>query len=284
MRAFLATAETGSLSAAARHLRLTQPTLGRQVSALEQELGLALFERTGRALQLTDAGRDLLAEARKMAEAADRIALLARGRAQALEGTIRVTASDMMSAYILPDILLRLRGMAPRLRVDVIAANDIRDILKREADIAVRHVRPTEADLIARRISDSSASLYAAKSYVAARGAPDTLDDLWNHDVVSMGDDARMVEAMAERGLRINPANMRTGSNSGITTWELMRKGFGLFPMSDHIAAQFDDIVPVLSDVTDLSFPVWLVTHRELHTSRRIRLVFDLLADMLSGK
>lgn len=282
MRAFLATAETGSLSAAARQLRLTQPTLGRQVTALEQELGLALFERTGRALQLTDAGRDLLDEARTMAQAADRITLLARGRAQALEGAIRVTASDMMSAYILPDILVRLRGMAPRLRVDVIAANDIRDILKREADIAIRHVRPTEPDLIARRIGDSSASLFAAKSYIAARGQPATLDDLWQHDFISMGDDTLMVAAMAERGLRVNPDNMHTGSNSGITTWELMRKGFGLFPMSDHIAAQFDDIVPVLADATALSFPVWLVTHRELHTSRRIRLVFDLLADMLS--
>ncbi|MEO0502116.1 MAG: LysR family transcriptional regulator, partial [Pseudomonadota bacterium] len=141
LRAFLATAETGSLSAAARSLGLTQPTLGRQVTALEEELGLALFERAGRAMVLTDAGRELLQDARAMGEAANRIALVAEGRSHALEGQIKVTASDMTSAYILPDMLVRLRSMAPRLRIDLIAANDIRDILHREADIAIRHVR-----------------------------------------------------------------------------------------------------------------------------------------------
>ncbi|MEX0310822.1 MAG: LysR family transcriptional regulator [Tateyamaria sp.] len=283
LRAFLATAETGSLSAAARQLKLTQPTVGRQVSALEDELQLALFERTARAMTLTDAGRDLLVEARKMGEAATRIGVMAEGRVQGLSGTIRVTASDMMSAYVLPDTLLKLRGLAPRLRIDVIAANDIRDILKREADIAIRHVRPTEADLIARKISDASAHLYASKSYVAARGLPERVEDLKHHDFISMGDDTLFIAGMGEYGIPVTAANMHVGSTSGIMTWELMRKGFGIFPMSDHIADQFDDAVRLLDGVTDMTFPVWLVTHRELHTSKRIRLVFDLLAEMLAG-
>lgn len=282
LRAFLATAETGSLSAAARRLGLTQPTVGRQVTALEEELRLALFERAARAMTLTDAGRDLLIEARKMGEAATRIRVMAQGRTQGLEGTVRVTASDMMSAYVLPDTLLKLRDLAPRLRVDVIAANDIRDILRREADIAIRHVRPTEADLIARKISDASAHLYASKSYVAARGLPETVEDLKDHDFISMSDDDMYIAAMANYGIPVTHTNLRTGSTSGITTWELMRKGFGVFPMSDHIGDQFDDAVRLLDGVTNLTFPVWLVTHRELHTSKRIRLVFDLLADMLA--
>lgn len=232
-------------------------------------------------MTLTDAGRDLLTEARVMGDAAARITVMAQGRTQGLEGTIRITASDMMSAYVLPDTLLKLRSLAPRLRVDVVAANDIRDILKREADIAIRHVRPTEPDLIARKISDASAHLYASKSYVAARGLPDTVDALKDHDFISMADDEMYIAAMSEYGIPLTTANLRSGSTSGITTWELMRKGFGIFPMSDHIAAQFDDAVRLLDGVTDLSFPVWLVTHRELHTSKRIRLVFDLLADML---
>ncbi|WP_299599868.1 LysR family transcriptional regulator [uncultured Tateyamaria sp.] len=282
LRAFLATAETGSLSAAARQLGLAQPTIGRQVSALEDALRLTLFERTSRSMTLTDAGRDLLIEARKMGDAAARITVMAQGRTQGLDGIIRVTASDMMSAYVLPDTLLKLRDLAPRLRVDVIAANDIRDILKREADIAIRHVRPTEADLIARKIGDSSAHLYASKSYVAARGSPKTVEDLKEHDFISMADDDAFVAAMEEYGIPVSRANLRSGSTSGITTWELLRKGFGIFPMSDHIGDQFDDAVRLLDGVTDLSFPVWLVTHRELHTSKRIRLVFDLLAEMLS--
>lgn len=282
MRAFLATAETGSLSAAARHLGLTQPTLGRQVTALEEEIGLILFQRTARSMALTDAGRDLLIEARAMGEAAGRITLLAQARVQALDGTLKVTASDMMSAYVLPDIMLQLRGIAPRLRIDVIAANDIRDILKREADIAIRHVRPDQPDLIARLVREATGHLYASKDYVATRGAPKTVADLAAHDFISFGDDIRLIEALAARGIIVPPQNMRSGSTSGITTWELVRRGFGILPMSDDIAAQFPDVVQVLPDHPAITFPIWLVTHRELHTSRRIRLVFDLIAEMLA--
>lgn len=284
MRAFLATAEAGSLSAAARQLGLTQPTLGRQVAALEEELGLILFQRTARSMQLTDAGRDLLAEARKMGEAATRISLLAHGRAQSLDGQIKVTASDMMSAYVLPDIMLRLRSMAPNLRIDVVAANDIRDILKREADIAIRHVRPEQPDLIARLVRDATGHLYASKDYIAARGAPKTAEDLLDHDFISFGDDTRLIEALGMQGIHVTPDNMRSGSTSGITTWELVRRGFGILPMADDIAAQFSDVVRVLPDRPAILFPVWLVTHRELHTSRRIRLVFDLIAEMLAER
>lgn len=284
MRAFLATAETGSYSAAARKLGLTQPTLGRQVAALEEELGLVLFERAGRAMQLTDAGRDLLRDARAMGDAALRISMLAQGRAQSLEGAVKVTASDMMSAFVLPDVLVRLREIAPRLRVDVIAANDIRDILQREADIAVRHVRPTEPDLIARLVREAPAHLYASRDYITQHGMPENPQDLMHHEFVGAGDDARLVEALAAQGIPVNPDNIRAGSASGNVSWELARKGFGLYPMSDHIAAAFDDMVRVLDGVSDITFPIWLVTHRDLHTSRRIRLVFDLLADMLSAQ
>ncbi|MEO1139530.1 MAG: LysR family transcriptional regulator [Pseudomonadota bacterium] len=284
LRAFLATADTGSLSAAARELGLTQPTLGRQVSALEDELGLALFERSGRALQLTDAGRDLLTHARAMKEAASHISLIAQGRAQSLDGLIRVTASDMLSAYVLPDILLKLRKLAPRLRVDIVAANDIRDILAREADIAIRHVRPTEPDLIARLIGDAPAHLYTSKEYLAAHGTPVTTDDLKSHDFISFGDDTRLIMGLAEWGISIEATQFTTGSTSGITTWELMQKGFGIAPMSDDIAAQFPEAVRLLDGVTDITFPIWLVTHRDLHTSRRIRLVFDLLGEMLGKR
>ncbi len=284
LRAFLATADTGSLSAAARKLGIAQPTVGRQVSALEEALAVDLFERTTRSLQLTDVGRELVSEARAMADAAARVSLLAHGRAQALDGTIRVTASDMMSTYVLPDTLIQLRSMAPSLRVDVISANDIRDILKREADIAIRHVRPTEPDLIARKISDASAHLYASKSYLAARGMPRSVADLAQHDFISMTDDTAFVAAMAERGLPVTHDNLTAGSTSVVTIWAMVRRGFGMFPMSDAIARQFDDVVPVLEGETDLSFPIWLVTHRELHTSKRIRLVFDLLAEVLAER
>ena len=278
LRAFLATAETGSYSAAARSLGLTQPTLGRQVAALEEDLGLALFERAGRGVRLTDVGRDLLEDARKMGAAATRISTLAQGRAQALDGRIKVTASDLTSAYLLPDVLMHLRTMAPQLRVDLVASNDISDLLGREADIAIRHVRPTEPELIARFVAHEPAHLYASRSYVAARGMPETLDDLRDHDFVCLGnEDAMMVEGMRQREIPVEPGSFRTGSDSGLVVWELARAGFGIFPMSDRIARRDPDMVPLLDGVTDLTFPTWLVSHRDLHTSRRIRLVFDHL-------
>ena len=278
LRAFLATAETGSYSAAARSLGLTQPTLGRQVAALEEDLGLALFERAGRGVRLTDVGRDLLEDARKMGAAATRISTLAQGRAQALDGQVRVTASDLTSAYLLPEVLMHLRTVAPQLRVDIVASNDIRDLLGREADIAIRHVRPTEPELIARFVAHEPAHLYASRSYVAARGMPETLDDLRDHDFVCLGnEDAMMVEGMRQRGITVAPGNFRTGSDSGLVVWELARAGFGIFPMSDRIARRDPDMVPLLDGVTELTFPTWLVSHRDLHASRRIRLVFDHL-------
>lgn len=284
MRAFLTTTEAGSLSAAAAALGLTQPTLGRQIKTLEETLGLALFERSGRALTLTDTGREFLADVRAMNDAAAHLTLLAQSRTNTLDGNIKITASDMTSAFVLPDVLLRLRRLAPELRIDIISANDVRDILRREADIAVRHVRPNQPDLIARLIGDASAHLYASKNYLDANGEPQSPDDLVDHDFISFGDDARMVEELAMRDIRIDPARLRSGSTSGIACWELARKGMGIVPMTDDIAAQFPDMIPLLVDSSRIDIPTWLVAHRDMQTSRRLRLVFDLLAEILTDR
>ncbi|MCO5059884.1 MAG: LysR family transcriptional regulator [Rhizobiaceae bacterium] len=153
-RAFLVTAEEGSLSAAARALGMTQPTLGRQVDALEHELGVLLFDRAGRSLVLTPAGLDLLDHVRAMGEAAGRVSLAASGKAQSIEGSIVVTASEIYSAYLLPPVVARLRREHPGITVEVVASNATIDLKRREADIAVRSFRPTEPDLVARKIGD----------------------------------------------------------------------------------------------------------------------------------
>ncbi|MBY6067731.1 LysR family transcriptional regulator [Leisingera aquaemixtae] len=284
IRAFLATAETGSLSAAARQLGLTQPTLSRQVAALEAELGVLLFERLGRSLALTEAGHELRAHSRRMGAAADALALAASGQAQSIEGTVRITASDVMSAHVLPPLLQQLRQRAPNLTVDVVAANDIRDLMRREADIAIRHVRPEQPELIARLVQEATGHFYAAKSYLDRRGRPSSLDDLGDHDFVGFGDASRMIEYLEPMGIPITPDNFRIGSNSGLVAWELVRHGFGITPMSDEVAAAAPEVERLLPGSDAMTFPVWLTTHRELHTSRRIRLVFDLLAEFFSGR
>lgn len=281
-RAFLATVEEGSLSAAARALGQTQPTLGRQVAALEEELNIVLFERVGRSLVLTQSGVELLDHVRSMSEAANRISLTASGQSQTIEGRVRITASDVMSAYFLPQALKGLRKLAPLIEIDVIATNDIRDLLHREADIAIRHIRPEQPDLIARLVNEASIRFYASKNYLDRHGRPNSVDEMSDHAFISFGDNARMIEYLNPLGLSLTVKNFRMGSHSGVVAWEMARNDFGIIAMSEGVAASAPGMERVLPDMEPFVIPVWLTTHRELHTSRRIRLVFDLLAEFLS--
>lgn len=187
-RAFLATAEEGSLSAAARALGLTQPTLSRQVAALEENLGVTLFERIGRSLSLTQSGLDLLDHFRRMGEAASQISLAASGRSQAVEGRVTITATDLMAAYHLPPVIKTLRREAPGIEIEVNTSNDLRDLLRREADIAIRHVRPEQPDLIARLIGEASAYFFASPEYLDRVGRPQKPADLSKLDFVGVGE------------------------------------------------------------------------------------------------
>src|SRR5690606_35123456 len=165
MRALLATVQAGSLSGAAKRLGLTQPTLGRQVAALEASLGVTIFERVGRGLVLTEAGAQLVRHLRDMGEAAEKVAMAAAGQSQSIDGVVRVTVSDVYAAHVLPPLLTQLRARAPGLVVEVAAVNSISDLIRREADIAIRHVRPDQDGLIARRCADSAAYIYGAPAY-----------------------------------------------------------------------------------------------------------------------
>lgn len=281
-RAFLATVEEGSLSAAARELGLTQPTLGRQVAALEEKLGVLLFERVGKSLVLTQSGLELLDHVRTMCDAAGRISLAASGQSQTVEGRVCITASDVMSAYILPDAIKRLREQAPLLEIDIFAANDIRNLQLREADIAIRHVRPEEPDLIAKLIGNGAGTFYASQEYLEKHGRPESEDDLAHHGFIGFGDDARLVETLNEMGLSLSSDNFRVGSASGLVAWEMARAGLGIIIMSDKVGENTAGMERLLPNREPMLFPIWLTAHRELHTSRRIRLVYDFLADYLT--
>lgn len=280
-RAFLATVEEGSLSAAARQLGLTQPTLGRQVAALEASLDVVLFERIGRSLVLTQSGIELLDHVQAMFDAASRVSLTASGQSQAIEGRVRITASDVMSAHFLPAALMQLREAAPRLEIDVIAANEIQNLQLREADIAIRHVRPEQPDLIAKLIGDGVAHFYACSNYLNKRGRPACEKELSQHDFIGFGDNERMVDTLNQMGLSLSVENYRVGSASGLVAWEMARAGLGVIIMSDKVGEGAEGMERVLPDRDPMLFPIWLTTHRELHTSRRIRIVFDLLSDFL---
>ena len=281
VRAFLVTAEEGSFSAASRALGLTQPTLGRQVAALEERLGVTLFERLGRSLSLTQSGLELLEHVRAMGDAAGRIALSASGQSQRIEGHVCITATDIVSMHLLPPALMQLRNMAPGIEVEVVASNEVRDLRRREADIAIRHARPEQPDLIAKLLRELSIRLYASTDYLDHLGRPSSLGDLAEAVFIGFDRSGRLLTRLKQMGLPLEKDNFRLTSESGAVAWEMVKHGLGVGVMAEDVADQTPGVECVLPDLDPILVPVWLVTHRELHTSRRIRLVFDVLAETL---
>jgi len=280
-RAFLVTAEEGSLSAAARALGMAQPTLGRQVDGLEQELGIVLFERVGRGLTLTPSGLELLDHVRDMGDAAGRVSMTALGQSQALEGTICISASETYAAVLLPPIIAKLRVMEPGIQVEIVVANHASDLRRREADIAIRNFRPTEPDLIAKKIGDANAVLYATPDYIEKIGSPKKPSDLRNADFVNMDHGGMMLKGLNTLGLGLTEANFPLLTESYLVMWELVRQGAAIGILDAYIGDADPVVHRVLPALDPLVFPIWLVSHRELTTSRRIRRVYDFLAEEL---
>ena len=280
-RAFLVTAEEGSLSAAARALRMAQPTLGRQVDGLEQELGIVLFERVGRGLQLTPGGLELLDHVRVMGDAAGRVSMNALGQSQTLEGRVCISASETYAAVLLPPIIAKLRIMEPDIHVEIVVSNQASDLRRREADIAIRNFRPTEPDLIAKKVGEADAVLYATPDYIEKIGNPTMPQDLRHAHFVNLDHAGMMIKALNKLGLGLTEENFPLLTESYLVMWELVRQGVAIGILDAHIGDADPIVRRVLPDFQPFIFPIWLVSHRELTTSRRIRRVYDYLAEEL---
>lgn len=281
-RAFLVTAEEGTLSAAARALGLSQPTLGRQIAALEKELGVTLFERAGRGMALTQGGMELAEHVRAMGEAANRFSLSASGQSQSIEGSIVISASEAYAAFVLPPMVEALRRAAPGLRVELVATNAVSDLRRREADIAVRNAQPTDPDLIARKIGEDGTSFYATPAYLADAGRPTTLAGMDRLSFVGFDDNTPLIEGFAAMGLAIGDRHLPVRTGSHLVNWELVKQGLGVGLMPARVGDAEPRVERVLPEMRPIPFPMWLVAHRELNTSRRVRLAFDVLAEGLS--
>jgi len=283
-RAFLATAEAGSFSAAARRLGSTQPTVGRQVAALEEALNLLLFDRVGKALRLTESGLSLLDFVRTMNAAAEDISLTASGRMQSLAGQVSITASDAFCAYFLPGLVQELRGLAPDVEVEIVSSNVVQDLRRREADIAIRHVRPDQPELIARCFREGWAHLYAATSYLDRTGRPAAPEDIGpGLEFIGFEREDRVRSTLNGLGCRVEPDQFKIFTDSGVAGWELVKQGLGCAMMFSEIADVTTGVEAILPERIKVPMRYWLVTHRELLTSPRIRLVYDFLGDRLSA-
>ena len=282
VRALAATIEAGSLSGAARALGVNPSTISRQIAALEAALGVQLFDRIGKRLVLTEPGHALATHAGAMRDAADGLLLAATGRSEQIAGRVTVSATDAVALYLLPPIVARVRELAPNITVRVVVSNALSDLRRREADIAIRHVRPVEPELIGRLVGHASARFYASKDWVACHGHPREPDDVAGATFIGSDEDGRFADYLRELGLPVGPDQPAVVSENSAVAWELARQGLGITPIMTDIAARMPDLVPVLDALPPIRFPIWLVAHHEVRTATRIRLVFDLLAQALA--
>lgn len=278
-KAFLVTAEKGSYSAASKALNLTQSTLGRQVQALEDELGVVLFERAGKGIQITPIGLDLIEHFKSMAEAASKLSLAAMGQSEDLEGTVTITASEANSAFLLPKFIKKIRNLAPGIKIEIVAKNDSADLRKREADIAVRNFKPKQPDLIMKQVSDAQGNFYATKEFIKKHGPFKTIKDLSKANFVSIGDLSGYIEGLKAYGLNLTKENFSIMTESHFVHWNLVKDGLGIGIMPHYIGDKDKSVVRVIKSFEGISFSTWIVSHRELRTNRRIRFVFDQLVE-----
>lgn len=281
-KAFLVTAEEGSLSAAARALGMSQPTVGRQVAALELELGVSLFDRVGKSLVLTPSGLELVDHVRQMAEAAMRVSMAASGQSQQLDGEVCITAIDSIAALCLPRILHKIRRQYPGILIEVLASNELSNLGRREADIAIRNVQPTHPDLVAMKVCDVAARLYGAKEYLDRLGRPLSIDTLNAAQYTGFDRGDGMVETLKRYGITLPQEAISVVSENHLVQWECIRQGLAIGMMMEAVGDTEPRVERVLPEAPPIVFPIWLVAHQQLRSSRRIRVVFDTLSESLA--
>lgn len=281
-RAFLAVMTEGSLSAAARALGLTQPTLGRQVAELERALGVALFTRSPQGLKPTDAALDLRPHAQAMAGAASALVRAASGAGDTARGVVRLTASEIIGAEVLPRILADFRPLHPGVAVELSLDNQQQDLLRGAADIAVRMVRPTQDALVARRLPDTHLGLYAHRRYVEAEGAPATLDRLSDHSLVGFDKGTPFLRGLVQR-VPLPPGGFAFRADSDLAQLAAVRAGFGIGFIQHGVARRDPDLIPVCPGQIGFDLPVWLVMHEDLRATLLMRAMFDHLVEGLAA-
>jgi DNA-binding transcriptional LysR family regulator len=281
LKSFHLVADLGSLTRASSALGLSQPTLSRQIAELEALVGASLFERTARGLRLTEAGEALVEPARRMLAAAQGISLAATARNREVAGTVRITASEVMSAYVLPAIFAELRKAYPAIQVELVASNRIDNLLAREADIAIRMVRPEQAGLIAKKVAEYPLGFYAHETYLAGRTGIGS--DWKDYDWVGLDQSNMLIEGFRNAGIAIDKSFFTFRSDNQIVGLQAVLAGLGVGIAPKRVARQFPQLAQVMPRQKLPALPVWLTAHRELRDSARIRAVFDFLAEALGS-
>jgi DNA-binding transcriptional LysR family regulator len=279
VRSFLAVLDAGSMSGGAKRLGAHQPTLSRQVATLEDQLGAPLFERTGRGVTPTALALAIADDARAMQEGAERLRLrLSRQRAQT-KGSVRITTSEVAASYMLPPVLAALQAAEPGIQVELVSSNQITNLLRREADIAVRMARPVQGSLVARKLADIPIIACAHVDYLARAGTPLRLPDLLHHRLVGFDQDDGMVRGFAASGMPIRREDFAVRTDCQLAYGQLVAAGAGVGFVAAYNLAWLPGVVPLLPMLRIPSLPCWLAVHREIRGNPLIRRTFDFLAE-----
>lgn len=282
-RSFLAVLQEGSLSGAARALGLTQPTVGRHVSALEQALDLSLFTRSAAGLQPTESALALREDAELMQSTAAALERAARGLGQAVQGAVRISASEVMGVEVLPPILSELQARHPQLEIELVLSNRVQDLLRREADIAVRMTVPRQEALLATRVGEVPLGLHAHRHYLARHGRPQSLAELASHRLIGYDQETPFLRAASAR-LNL-PAWSRerfaARCDSDLGQLALLRAGAGIGICQIALARRDPELVQLFPQQFSMALESWVVMHEGLRRSPRCRMSFDALVQGL---
>jgi DNA-binding transcriptional LysR family regulator len=252
---------------------------------LEEKLGITLFERGGRGLRLTPIGLELVEHVRAMSDAALRISRVAAGQAASLEGPVCISASEIIATYLLAPLVAKIRARHPGIEVEIVASNAPQDLRRREADVAIRNFRPSEPDLVARRLGDREAHFYATPECLRTLGPRVTREALSRATFIGFDRTDAFRKGLGERlGLHLKAESFSVFSQSQHVQWALVRQGLGVGIMMADVGDAEPAVCRVTRDLPPLPAPMWLVTHRDLRTSRRLRVVTDILAEELGGE
>ncbi|MBU2606788.1 MAG: LysR family transcriptional regulator [Alphaproteobacteria bacterium] len=282
-RSLLSVYRTGSLSAAARALGVTQPTVARHVEQLEQALGGgALFTRSPQGLAPTEAAEALIPHALAMEASAAAMVRAASGPDDALAGVVRITASEVIGTEVLPPILAGLAANYPQLAFELVATNETADLLRRDADIAVRMARPSQTALIARKVGHVELGMFARSDYLARRGTPASLNDLSGHALVGFDHETAAAQAVRDLGLDLHREMFALRTDSDVAQLSAIRAGFGIGICQIGLARRDPHLVRLFPAEMAFQLETWVTMHGDLRSNRRMRLVFDHLVKAMT--
>ncbi|MEY4749408.1 MAG: hypothetical protein RIQ60_1622 [Pseudomonadota bacterium] len=285
VRSFLAVLDAGSLMGAARRSGALQPTLSRHISELEAQLGAPLFERTGRGVTPTAVALAIADAARRMQDGADELArALAAQPGDASRGTVRISTSSVAASWLLPPVLVALQQAEPGIQVELVATNALSNLLRREADIAVRMARPAQALLVARRLADIPIVACAHESYLARAGTPQQPAELLGHRLIGYDQDDTLIRGFAALGVPVTRAHFALRTDDQLAYGRLVAAGAGIGFAAAYTLRHWPGVQALLPQLAIPPLPCWLAVHREIQASRVIRRVYDFLAEAIPAE